>query len=455
MLSNHVYDKLMSFAIADGLKLENTSILVALSGGLDSIVLAHILIRIQKECNFNLAFAHVNHGLRPEATEDQQFCIDYAASQNLEIHSTRLDSESCTGSVENWGRTNRYQYLYDLCRDFGYDWCLTAHHQDDQIETIFMRSLKNAAWPSLVGIREINGRIRRTMLSVSKQQIKDYAEDNQLEWVEDHSNLDTRLLRNEIRHRLLPDALKKDPDLIKKLLDTAAESLKRLQAATEKMQQLVDKYAVNSGNDFPEIQFDISEIIKLTEDETVILIQKLVKMLNDSDYISVTAGHWYSFCQFMKKSDTGTVFDLAAGVSCLKNRDRLIIYNPETFIGIEKVQLIPGEEMIWYDTVFEWCDLENPSGVSDKQVLEISRDQAVKGIFARNWQHGDKMLSYNMNKMVKLSDLFSNNQLSYLEKIKQPVVQDESGRIIWVPGLAHAADIETGVEKVKILWRKK
>jgi len=154
-------------------------ILVALSGGLDSVSLFHFCHSVLvPEFNCRLFAAHVNHGLRKESLKEKKFVEALCAKLEIPLFYLKLNPATSRrkGSIENWGRKNRYQFFQEVCHKHRIDWVFTAHHLNDQLETIYMRADRGTGIKGLRGIhfkREPN--IVRPLLAVSRKEIKKYA----------------------------------------------------------------------------------------------------------------------------------------------------------------------------------------------------------------------------------------------------------------------------------------
>jgi tRNA(Ile)-lysidine synthetase-like protein len=170
---------------------------LALSGGVDSMVLAHVVSKISQ---VKITCAHVNHNTRPDCLQEQEFVEDWCASNNISCLTHSLSPCPLGVNFESWARKKRYDW-FDLIREDA--WLLTAHHADDVVETFLMQLLANRE--TLV-IEEINTakQILRPFWSIKKDVLEKYAFANQVPYVTDSSNHDQRFLRNKYRHTILP-----------------------------------------------------------------------------------------------------------------------------------------------------------------------------------------------------------------------------------------------------------
>lgn len=181
--------------------------LVAFSGGLDSTVLLDACVRVAGPAN--LVAAHVHHGLQEAANAWPAHCEAQARALGVAFECLRLQGRPARGeSVEAWGREHRYRALAELARRVRADAVLTAHHADDQVETVLMRVARGTGVDGLVGIEPVTTlaghMVIRPLLALRRAQLSTWAREHALRWIEDPSNHDTARARNAVRHRLLP-----------------------------------------------------------------------------------------------------------------------------------------------------------------------------------------------------------------------------------------------------------
>lgn len=174
---------------------------VAVSGGVDSMVLLHLLANYKLQTtNYQLFVAHINENLRPDSPLDQKLVKETAEKYGLEFYWADV---KLANSSEALGRKVRYEYLNKLKKELGADAIITAHHQDDMLETAIINMLRGTGRRGLSSITSGKNLVR-PLLKFTKKEIYDFAKKNRLDWREDYMNKDTQFLRNYIRHELLP-----------------------------------------------------------------------------------------------------------------------------------------------------------------------------------------------------------------------------------------------------------
>lgn len=182
-------------------------LLLAVSGGADSVCLLFALNELREECNLELAVAHFDHALRLGSAKEAEFVESLAGNLELPFFSKRAEDSPQTENLEAWARRSRYQFLQDSLASWNGDLILTAHHQNDQAETLLFRLLSGRLMRDAhcIAAFDAQKKIARPLLDISKKAIEEFVSENRLFYVHDASNDDLSRTRNRIRHELLPD----------------------------------------------------------------------------------------------------------------------------------------------------------------------------------------------------------------------------------------------------------
>ncbi len=202
-------------------------VLVALSGGADSVCLLDVLLCLKENCGITLGAAHLHHGLRgKEADRDEAFVKALCQKKGIPFFSRQVDVKQCAKesgmTVEEAGRTARYDFFYDVCQKEGFNKIATAHHAGDNAETVLMHLLRGASVNGMAGIPYQNNKVIRPLLDVMRQDIEAYLEINGLSFCTDSTNADTIYTRNRVRNELLPLLEHNyNPNLVQTLLHNA------------------------------------------------------------------------------------------------------------------------------------------------------------------------------------------------------------------------------------------
>lgn len=230
MLTAKVFEQLIKYY-------NNTKTLsIAYSGGLDSSVLLHVMAELRPQFSANVAAIHVNHGLSKNANVWQQHCEQICARLNIPFQAFQVNAHPKTGeSPEAAARKARYQVFEKFVREN--ELLLTAHHQDDQAETLLLQLLRGAGVKGLAAMPTYkpfsNGHLLRPLLAITRKELVAYAQQHQLQWLDDESNADSRFNRNYLRHRLLPILQERWPMAGKVIARTAQHCAEAAELMTE------------------------------------------------------------------------------------------------------------------------------------------------------------------------------------------------------------------------------
>lgn len=213
------------------LRLEPGKYVLALSGGVDSVSLLDLLV---KQPQVELILAHYNHGIRVDSIKDEQFVRAVAKDYNLKLEVDR--GQLGADSSEELARQKRYEFLNHVAKKHGTQSIITAHHQDDLIETVFLNLLRGTGYRGLTAIC-LNPNVKRPLMGVPKKEIIDYAKKCRLNWIEDSSNRDTKYLRNYIRKYIMTKLDDSQRYQIVKIVDKVAINQINIENELAKMEQ--------------------------------------------------------------------------------------------------------------------------------------------------------------------------------------------------------------------------
>ena len=198
-------------------------VVAAVSGGVDSMVMADVLYRLQDRLGFIVVVANFNHCLRAEAQEEAEFVSSWAMEHGLKYRLGSKDiaflSQNC--NLQDVARRERYAFLRSVADEFNATKIATAHHRDDQAETVLLHLLRGSGLSGLSGIQPLQQDVIRPLLCLTRSEIDDYARRHQIEYREDASNKSTKYLRNKIRWELLPQLREYNPNISTQLVDLA------------------------------------------------------------------------------------------------------------------------------------------------------------------------------------------------------------------------------------------
>ena len=246
-----ILDKALDFIKKNELIKYGDKILVGLSGGADSVCLTHILYTLGERMGLTLYTAHLNHGIRgAEAERDEMFAEEFSRQLGIECFVKHADVKSCarlTGeSEELCGRRLRYEFFDELCEKHGIDKIATAHNKNDNAETILMNFIRGSSLAGLCGIPVRRDNIIRPVLCLTRDEITEYIDKNNLKYVTDSTNLEEVYTRNKIRRRLMPEI---ESDFNPNFISAVVRNSENLQKDRELLDALANEAYEKCGND--------------------------------------------------------------------------------------------------------------------------------------------------------------------------------------------------------------
>ncbi len=222
---------------------EHSRVLVAVSGGRDSCVLLHALTRVKRLLKLYIEVCHIDHGLRPESGQDADFVCSLAAQMGVPCHVVVLGRKPARANMEAWARSERYRVFGRVMSECDLSVLATAHNANDVAETLLMRLMANKELNSIERF-DPRRRLVRPLLGVTRAQIDEYVDRSGVQFVEDPSNADVALVRNRIRHKLVPLLTNEfDPSMVWILSERAAS----LDRDCEALQHLATQEATELG----------------------------------------------------------------------------------------------------------------------------------------------------------------------------------------------------------------
>lgn len=396
----------------------DSRILITVSGGLDSM----LLLLLCSQAGLDVSVAHCNFNLRAaESDGDQAFVADYCGLHNIPIYIKGFDTsayaKTSKTSTQIAARELRYQWFKELSVAEGFDYILTAHHLNDDLETFLINLGRGTGIKGLTGIPVVNGKIVRPLLKFSRKQIKEYASKEGLQWREDSSNATDNYVRNHIRHHAIPSLEEAQPNILKGLQHTQ-EHLKQSERLLKVYTAQLRQQFITESNG--EEVLDLVALKQHPEPEAV-LFQLL------SHYGFTAWDDIYKLPQAQSgKEITSSTHRL------LKNRDYLII----TVIKVDVARSYhwhKGEGNIKGD--FGELSIGEGAVVTNLSKKEIVVDTASLHypLTIRKWKDGDYFYPYGMKGKKKLSKYFKDEKLSLIAKEKVWLLCSDND-VLWVIG---------------------
>jgi tRNA(Ile)-lysidine synthase len=400
--------------------LENKKLFIAVSGGLDSMVLMHLFQQLEYE----IAVLHCNFQLRGlESFGDQDFIQNYCEENTIPIFTTQFDTQAFARdyklSTQIAARELRYNWFYELLEIHNFDYILTAHHADDNLETFIINLSRGTGLDGLVGIPEQNDKIIRPLLPFSREEILKYAEENNIEWREDSSNASNKYLRNKIRHDLVPVLKEINPNFLKAFQKTQSYLQESNEMAEDASIMIYQQVAKEAGE---EIHFDLNQLKKLPNYKSY-----LYQWLNEFGFLA-----WNDVYDLVDGQSGKQVF--SSEFRLLKNRATLVLIPSSGTSDKEQFEIYQEDTEVNFPLKLKFSNVSHITIDSNKSIF-VDAEKIQFPLILRKWKVGDSFQPFGMNgKSKKISKLFKDEKLSLIEK-ENCWLLCSNDQIIWVVGI--------------------
>ena len=387
---------------------KGTRVLLALSGGVDSMVLFDLFQKT--DCQF--AVAHCNFCLRGnESDDDEKFLYSISKSRNIKFFTKRFNTtqyaEEHSMSIQMAARELRYNWFKSIKTKFNYHFLATAHHYDDSIETVLINLIRGTGISGLHGIRKSHNNIIRPFISFHKMEILNYAHVNHIDYREDSSNSDDKYIRNKIRNQIIPVMQQINPNVTTSIGKTMSRIQDVEKLYFEMIRDKKENFLIEENNEY---RIDIPSLLNQISPK-----QLLYEIILDFGFSDVDA----VFNSL--KSASGKEF-FNKDYYMIKDRSELII---SKHIVIDRV--VVDQKMTFSNSPFNInftissCNKIQLKDAS-KQVMHIDYDKLNFPLLIRSWQQGDRFIPLGMQGFKKLSDYFIDNKFSLISKKKACVL---------------------------------
>lgn len=425
--------KVIRFISENNLLKKGEKVLIALSGGPDSIFLLHFLNKFKKKYKIEIEAVHINHSLRgPSSDRDELFCRTICNELNIPIYFIIKNVKSLAKknklSIEVAARKTRYEFFNLVLKKSKLDKILTAHNADDNVETVLLNLIKGAGLKGIAGIPVKRQNIIRPILCLSKKEILEYLEENKFEYRIDESNLKNDFERNYLRNKIVPLLTERlNPSLSNSVLTTSLN-----------LQSLVEEIEFETEKLKSTIKIEKSNVIKLPIkkiDENPIA-KYLVKQSVDELFGVKLESNDLNKIFSLKKKETGKSEELTNKLIAQKDRNEIFIQKKNhSSINIKSRKIIIGKPLKIGDReiVINKIDLKEIKFSNSKNIEYISADNLKPNFIVRNWEDGDKFYPIGMKGTKKVSDYLNDIKISSFEK-KNQLILECGGKIIWIMG---------------------
>ena len=418
-------------------------IAIALSGGVDSIVLFHLLVTEYKDSYKELVVFHINHGLREESYEEAEFVEKFVKDFDVkfykeELNMSDLERDSHT-SEEMLARELRYQAFNKMAKLEGVTKLLTAHHKNDQVENILMRLLTGRSIDHSLAICEeiemAGLTIYRPLLNSLKAELEEYAKEKNLHYYVDATNFDTDYTRNNIRHNIVPLL----NDINSGSFDNLINFANYYQNINNNLKKAIlsnkDNYIFSRDED--KISLVKDKFLELNEEEMYFLLKDLIT--DELGVFDIKQKAIFDVVSSLKKNSGNKSYDLKNNLKIISQYETLYIHKIEKKCYNDKIEIIIDK--ICENSVYEFY--QNKFIIStDAKDSEIGFNKSELPLLVTIKKEGDRVRRGKINK--KLSRIFIDEKVSKELRDTLPVIRNNKGEVLGVLGIG------TKVNKNKI-----
>ncbi len=425
--------KVLKFINSNALIQPGDKVLVALSGGPDSVFLLSFLKKFRNKFKIEIGAFHLNHNLRgKQADEDQKFCKIFCYKNKIKFYSAKknikLFSRKEKISVEEAGRIIRYEELNNCATKNSFDKIATAHIIDDNTETVLLNLIKGTGLRGLTGIPVQRENIIRPILSVSKKEILEYLNRNKINYRTDETNLTSDFERNYLRNEIVPNlANRLNPSLNNSVLRSSSVLKQYYDFLVDFINPQFEKIINDKRN---EVRLNITFMNSIDKRLRGLFIQEL---LSKKFNLELSNENINSILGLLNKQ-TGRKINLENTIIVLRERDEILIKKKKAD-RIISLKLKPGDrKKINTNTISIRQKAKNIIKLNNDSGTEFVDADKCKSVFElRNWKTADRFYPIGMKGTKKISDYLTDQKVSASER-KNKLVLTNAGKIVWVVG---------------------
>lgn len=410
-------------------------IVIALSGGVDSMVLFHIL----NELNNNVIIAHVNHNKRAESIDEYVYIEQMAKELNIPF-----EGHSITKTTENFhheSRLQRYDFFRAVAQKYQASKIAVAHHLDDQVETVLMRIVRGTSFGGYSGIKEIrydrNVSIIRPLMDIKKEDISEYAQYHKIKYFEDKSNHEDTYTRNRFRHNIIPLLKEENPNLDSKILQLAEYIDSADEVIEEKTKEFLKDYSMYNNVSLHDFN-KLNKLIKIK------VIQHMVNNTSNNT-VEINYEQYKAIIDLCLSNVPNQTYSLTNSYLFVKEYEVIYIKKESPLIPINIEVTKEGEYFVDDNQSYIFSTDKITHNYSN--YFELCYNKLVFPLYIRQRQNGDKLLLKVGSKKVK--DILIDKKIPKSERDRLLVIADDK-QVLWIPGIKKSVQDRSKLKKLYI-----
>lgn len=415
--SRKILKRVHQFIIQNELFSKKDKILIGLSSGVDSVVATHILYSL----NYDIAASHVNFQLREAANDDEKFAKSLADELDLPFFFIRFDTQGFAEknkySIQKAAHELRYDWWKKLLDEHGFSNIVTAHHLDDNAETLLYNFAKSADYQLFKPIPLQNKNIVRPLMCLTRQEIEQFAKRNNLEFREDESNASVKYQRNRIRLNILPEFREINPSFVEKLNESAKLYNLQFQFFKEILAKEFDLYFEQRKNYFV---FNLNKVEEQFSGYLPLFLHFLLRKFR-------IQAHFFEELQKLVNAETGAIKELGEFVF-VKNRGELLFQKAEIFNNLPEKAILDlnvQQKFGFYKIEINLIEKSDELDLEQNENTYFLDFEKLKfPLTIRLWQKSDRFQAFGNHFQKKISDILVDNKVNRIQKNTTFVLED-------------------------------
>ncbi|APG59165.1 tRNA lysidine(34) synthetase TilS [Christiangramia salexigens] len=408
-----------------------SKLLLAVSGGVDSMSLVHLC----KSAKLDFSIAHCNFNLRgDESDADEKFVVEIGESLGVEVYTQSFNTEKYAEdhklSTQMAARKLRYEWFDELKNSLHFEYILTAHHADDNLETFLINLIRGTGPEGLTGIKAENKNIIRPLLHYRRVDIEEFANSKGIKWREDSSNASDKYMRNKIRHHIIPVMKDINPQLLEGFADTQSHLRENLDLVDDYISLLYPKLVEKDNYGY---SLNIEFLKKIPHPKQV--LYQLLKSFGFRE--------WNDVYDLLDAQSGKIVYSETHRL--IKDRSKLLLTELNDSSAIQEFKLEEGDNLVMLPDLgtFQISEVSEMDNI-DKSTIYVPKRKLKYPLVLRKWQKGDFFYPFGMRGKKKLSDFFKDEKFSLPQK-ENTWILCSGENIVWI--VNHRADDRFAIDK--------